>query len=60
MKTRVSLIYFVNDCSISDLATSSELTVIEYKIPDVSSLVKKTDFDAELKKISDKVTSNKP
>ena len=38
---------------------NSKITEIEGKIPDVSSLVKKTDFDAELKRISDRVTSNK-
>ena len=37
--------------SISGLATSSALTAVENKIPDVSSLVKKTDFDANIKKI---------
>ena len=45
--------------SITGLATSSALTAVENKIPDVSSLVKKTNLDNELKKISDRVTSNK-
>ena len=36
-----------------------KVTEIEGKIPDVSNLVKKTDFDARLKKISDGVTKNK-
>ena len=36
---------------ITGLATNSALTAIENKIPDISSLVKKTDFDAKLKKI---------
>ena len=31
--------------SISGLATSSALTAVENKIPDVSSLVKKADFN---------------
>ena len=45
--------------SISGLATSSALTVVENKIPDIIGLVTKTDFDSELKAISDKVTKNK-
>ena len=45
--------------SITDLATNSALTAVENKIPDVSSLVKKTNLDTELKKNSDRVTSNK-
>ena len=45
--------------SISSLATNSALTAVEDKIPDVSSLVKKTNLDTGLKKISDRVTSNK-
>ena len=42
------------------LATSSALTVVENKIPDVTSLVTKTDFDSKLKAISDRVTKNNP
>ena len=45
--------------STSILATNSALTAVENKIPDVSSLVKKTNLDTELKKSSDRVTSNK-
>ena len=45
--------------SITGLATSSALTAVENKIPDVSSLVKKKNLDNELKKICDRVTSNK-
>ena len=45
--------------SISSIATNSALTAVENKIPDVSSLVKKTNLDTELKKIRDRVTSNK-
>ena len=36
-------------CSESSLATNSALTAVENKIPDVTSLVKKTDLDTELK-----------
>ena len=43
---------------ISSLATSSALTTIKNKIPDSTGLVKKTDFDAKLKAISDGVTKN--
>ena len=42
--------------SISGLATSSALTAVENKIPDVTSLVIKTDFDTKLKAVSDRVT----
>ena len=45
--------------SITVLATNSALTDIENKIPDNNTLVKKTDFDAGLKKICGRVTSNK-
>ena len=44
--------------SITNLATSSALTAVENKIP-VSSLIKKRDFDAKLKTISDRVTKYK-
>ena len=43
--------------SITGLGTKSALTV-ENTIPDVSSFIKKTNFDAGLKKISDRVASN--
>ena len=44
---------------ITGLATNSTLTAVANKIPDISSLVKNTDYDAKLKKISDRVASNK-
>ena len=44
---------------VSGLATASALTAVEYKIPDITSLITKTDFDAKLKSISDRVTNNK-
>ena len=37
--------------SISSLATNAALTAAEKKIPDVSNLVKKTDYDAKITKI---------
>ena len=45
--------------SISGLATNSALTAVENKIPDVTSLVTKTEFDTKLKYISDGVIKNK-
>ena len=45
--------------NISGLATNSSLTAVENKIPDITSLITKTDFDAKLKNISDRVTNNK-
>ena len=44
---------------ISGLATTSALTAVENKIPDITSLITKTDFDAKLKSVSDRVTNNK-
>ena len=45
--------------SITGFATNSELSAVENKIPDVRSLVEKTNLNAELKKNSDRITSNK-
>ena len=44
---------------VSGLATASALTAVENKIPDITSLKTKTDFDAKLKNIRDRVTNNK-
>ena len=44
---------------VSGLATASALTAVENKIPDITSLITKTDFDAKLKNIRDRVTNNK-
>ena len=44
--------------SITGLATNSALTAVENKIPDVSSLVKKTDYDAKILNIEKKVTDH--
>ena len=44
---------------VSSLVTASLLTAAENKIPDIISLIAKTDFDAKLKNISDRVTNNK-
>ena len=45
--------------SITGLATNSALFVVENRIPDISSLVTKIDFEAKLKGINDRVASNK-
>ena len=37
--------------SITGLATNSALNAVENKIPDVSSLVKRTDYDPEISEI---------
>ena len=47
--------YYENDCSITDLATSSALTAIENKIPDVRNLVKKADYDRKISDIESKL-----
>ena len=44
---------------VSGLATASALVAVENKILDITSLITKTDFDAKLKNISDRVTKNK-
>ena len=44
---------------VSGLATTFALTAVENKIPDITSLITKTDFDAKLKNISNRVTNNK-
>ena len=44
---------------VSGLATASVLTAVENKVPDITSLITKTDFDAKLKNISDRVANNK-
>ena len=41
--------------SISGLATNSALTAVENKIPDVSSLVKKTDYNTKMSDIGKKI-----
>ena len=41
--------------SISGLATTSALTAVENKIPDASSLVKKTEFDTKVTEIQGKI-----
>ena len=45
--------------NISGLGSNSSLTAVGNKIPDIASLITKTDFDAKLKYISDRVTNNK-
>ena len=40
--------------SISGLATNAALITVENKIPDVSNLLKKTDYDAEILDIKSK------
>ena len=44
--------------SISGLATNSALTAVENKIPDVSSLVKKTDYNTKISEIENKVNDH--
>ena len=40
---------------ISGLATNSELTAVENKIPDVNSLVKKADYNTKISDIEKKI-----
>ena len=41
------------------LATTSALSAVENKIPDITNLITKIDFDTKLKSVSDRVTNNK-
>ena len=40
--------------SITNLATNAALTTVENKIPNISDLIKKADYDAEIKDIKNK------
>ena len=44
--------------SISGLDTNTALTAVENKIPDVSSLVKKTDYNTKISEIENKVNDH--
>ena len=44
--------------SITSLATTSELTAVENKIPSVSNLVKKTDYNAKVSDIEKNITDH--
>ena len=44
--------------SISDLATTSALTAVENKIPSVSDLVKKTEYDTKIIDLEKKLTDH--
>ena len=44
--------------SISRLATNSALNAVENKIPDTSSLVKKTDYNTKISETEKKVTDH--
>ena len=46
--------------SITGLATNSALTAIENKIPDISSLVKKTDYNTKISDIEKQITDHSP
>ena len=60
LATKTALTAVANKISdVSGLAKASALTAAENKIPDVTDLVAKTDFDAELKDISDRVINQK-
>ena len=45
--------------SVSGLITTSALTVVEIKIPSVSNLVKKTDYDTKFNEIKKKIIDHK-
>ena len=43
--------------SINDLATTTALTVVKSKIPDVTNLVKKTYYNTKINEIEKKITN---
>ena len=43
---------------VSNLATKTALTAVENKIPSVSSLVKKTDYDTKISELEKKLTDH--
>ena len=45
--------------SITNLVTTSALTAVENKIPSTSNLVKKTDYNAKISEIEEKLTDHK-
>ena len=64
MATRTILNTKINEVkneipSISYLATTSALTGVENKIPSVSNLVKKKDYDTKVKDTEKKITDHK-
>ena len=44
--------------SITNLATTAALTTVENKIPNVSNLIKKTDYNTKISKIEKKITDH--
>ena len=44
--------------SITNLTTNSALTAVENKIPDVSGLVKKTDYNTKTNEMEKKITDH--
>ena len=52
MKTRVCLVYFVHDCT----TTTTAFTAVENKIPSVTSLVKKSDYNTKISETEEIIT----
>ena len=44
--------------NITHLATTTALTVVENKIPNVSNLVKKTDYNTKISEVENKITTD--
>ena len=44
--------------NITNLATTATLTAVQNKIPNVSNLVKKTDYDTKISEIENKITTD--
>ena len=45
--------------SITNLATTTALTALENKVPNVSNLVKKTNYNAKIGEIENKITTDR-
>ena len=46
-------------CNITNVATTTADTVVENKIPNVSNLVKKTDYNTKISEIENKITTER-
>ena len=44
--------------SVTGLANNAALTAVEYKLPDISNLVKKTDYNTKISKTESKVNDH--
>ena len=58
LKQKVKLKHQAEIPSISGLAVNSALNIVENKIPNINSLVKKADYDTKITEIEKKLTDH--